>query len=104
MTWRLWLDDQWDEPEMPFRHPPKGFIPARSSSEAIRLTQENGLPSFISFDHDLGNQDDAMKYINWISNEFYSSTVPEYQIHSANMEGAKNIHSKMESWKKSQLL
>jgi hypothetical protein len=104
MSWKLWLDDQHDEPEMVFRHPPKDFIAARSSAEAIQLTQEKGLPNFISFDHDLGGPDDAMKYISWISHALYDSTVPDYQVHSANPVGRDNIVSKMESWKKSQLL
>lgn len=104
MSWRLFLDDQWDDPEMPFRHPPKNFIPARSSAEAIRLTQEKGPPSFISFDHDLGGGDDAMAYIRWLSEKWYDTPVPDYQIHSANPVGAQNIHSKMKSWRKSQQL
>jgi hypothetical protein len=102
--WKLFLDDQWDDPEMPFRHPPPGFKPAKSSLEAMVLIETRGLPSFISFDHDLGGEDNAMAFIVWMSDEHYSSKVPDYQIHSANPAGAANIHSKMESWRRSQEL
>ncbi len=104
MPWKLFIDDQWDDPEMPFRHPPAGFIPARSSAEAIRLVEENGLPTFISFDHDLGNDDSSMIFLNWLIENHYDAIVPDYQIHSANPPGRDNIRSKMSSWKRSQLL
>lgn len=102
--WKLWLDDQYDEPEMPFRHPPKGFTPAKSSGEAMILIKNKGIPSFISFDHDLGGDDNAVSFITWMSNSYYSHAVPDYQIHSANPVGALNIRSKMDSWQKSQSL
>lgn len=104
MPYKLWLDDQYDHPDMIFRHPPAGFIPARSSQEAIRLFQEKGLPEFISFDHDLGEGDNAMAYLRWIAQAAYNEKVPEYQVHSANPVGRDNIIAYMESWKKSQTL
>ncbi len=104
MSWQLFLDDQWDDEETPDRHPPAGFIPARSSSEAIRLTQEKGLPSFISFDHDLSGEDDAMEYLRWIIQAYYEEPVPGFTVHSANPVGKANIIAKMNSWKKSQSL
>lgn len=104
LVFRLWIDDQWDDPEMPFRHPPEGFIPAKSSKEAMLLVEEKGLPSFISFDHDLGGDDDAIVFITWMSNSYYSHEIPDYQVHSANPVGRANIISKMESWRKSQNL
>lgn len=104
MSWDLWLDDQFDEPDMIFRHPTQGFIPARSSDEAKKLVQEKGIPSFISFDHDLGNGDDAMIFVNWLIENYYESSVPGYRIHSANPVGTANIISKIESWRKSKLI
>lgn len=101
MSWKLWIDDQWDDPEMTFRHPPKDFVPAKSSQEAIKLTQILGMPDFISFDFDLGGEDNTIKYIDYLTSERYDEKVPDYQIHSANPPGALNIQSKMESWKKS---
>jgi hypothetical protein len=104
MPWRLWLDDQYDDEEMPFRHPPEGFTPAKTSAEAIQLVEEKGIPFFISFDHDLGNGDDAIIFLNWLSEKHYDAPVPHFQIHSANPPGRDNIASKMSSWKRSQLL
>jgi len=104
MSWRLWLDDQYDEPDMTFRHPPPGFIPARSSDEAMNLVSEKGIPTFISFDHDLGNDDNAILFVNWLIAIHYEATIPDYQVHSANPVGKANIISKMESWRKSQKL
>lgn len=104
MSFKLFLDDQWDEPEMFFRHPPEGFIPARSSSEAIELTQKHGVPEFISFDHDLADGDDAMVYIRWLSDNYYDMQIPNYKVHSANPVGKANIIAKMESWRRSQQL
>lgn len=43
---KLYLDD--------LRSVPKGFILVRSYTEFIFYIQQNGLPDFISFDHDLG--------------------------------------------------
>ncbi len=100
--WKLWLDDQYDDCETPFRHPPQDFISAKSSKEAITLTRLFGIPEFISFDHDLGDGDDAMVYINWLTDNLYDAVVPEYVVHSANPVGKDNIISKMDSWKKSQ--
>lgn len=105
MIWKLFLDDQWSDPGMTLRHPPDGFIPCRSSAEAITLIKEVGcLPEFISFDHDLGGDDNSIKFIDYMIEHHYNDEVPAYQVHSQNPEGAKNIISKMESWKKSQSL
>lgn len=102
IPWKLWLDDQHDDPEAPFRHPPDDFIASKSSTDAICLTKLFGIPEFISFDHDLGDGDDAMVYINWLTDHLYDSVVPEYAVHSANPVGRDNIISKMNSWKRSQ--
>ncbi len=105
MTWQLHLDDQWDDPEVPFRRPDKDFVPAKSTGEAIVLIEGKGqLPSFISFDHDLGGDDNSIMLINWMINNYYSHKVPDYTVHSANPVGKENIISKMESWRKSQEL
>jgi hypothetical protein len=89
---------------MPFRHPLAGYTPAASSAEAMALTQVHGLPEAISFDHDLGGEDNAMVYCRWMAETYYDSKVPEYAVHSANPVGKLNIESFMNSWKKSQSL
>jgi hypothetical protein len=107
MDWKLWLDDQHDEPDMPFRHPPEGFVPAKTVAEAQTLITINGMPSFIDFDHDLGDGHDAPELIKWMVsfgqdyNDGYNEVIiPEYNVHSANPAGKLTIISLMETWKK----
>jgi len=93
--WKLFLDD--------VRNPTEdGFTTARSSAQAIFFVRYAGLPTFISFDHDLGQEDDAMRFIDFMIEEYYDEDVPDYQVHSANPVGRDNIVAKMESWKRSQ--
>jgi hypothetical protein len=107
MGWKLWLDDQSFDYDAPERKAPDGFIPAVNSEQAKALVFEFGMPDFIDFDHDLGidrdgEEDTAMKFLRWLESIYnlpYNNP-PGYMIHSANGEGAKNIQSFMESWKK----
>jgi len=87
--YRLYIDDIRD---------PKGdfdFI-ARTSNEAIRIMESQDCPNFISFDHDLGGDDTAMRVVKfmveadldnpgWIPDNF------TFFVHSANPVGAANI-------------
>ena len=101
MTWNLWLDDNSFDIESPNRHAPKGFTAAISSDQAFRLIKNNGLPDYISFDHDLGGDDTAMKLLRRIEEEIFDGDIPKppmYDIHSANPVGSENIRSFMESW------
>lgn len=98
MVWKLFLDDI----RMPIE---PGYVIARSSIEGIELCKSKTLPKFISFDHDLGVDDDAMIFLKelfllWEQEGSDESKIPNYQVHSANPVGAKNIISYMDSWKK----
>lgn len=101
MNYKLYIDDQLDDVEAPERHTPEGFIGVKSSQEAIELVKKNGLPSEMDLDHDLGEDDNVMIFLHWLSNEFPCGPVPDYKVHSANPVGSKNIISYLESWKKS---
>ena len=98
--WKLWLDDQSFDLEVPERKPPKDFFPAESTKRALHMVDEYGLPSFIDFDHDLGGDDKATNFLRELIYKYPDGPVPEYRIHSANPVGAANIQSLMESWKK----
>jgi hypothetical protein len=92
---KLFIDD--------IRDPPTNdYHVVRSTTEAIEWIKTNGMPSFISFDHDLGGDDTSMIFLNKIYQEFWKEwdDIPDYQVHSANPIGSKNIVSFMESWKK----
>jgi len=100
--WKLFLDDQANEPGMPIRRCPDGFTPAKSVAEAQELITIHGMPSFIDFDHDLGDGHDAPELIKWMIIEFVplKTPVPEYNVHSQNPAGRLTIASLMETWKK----
>jgi len=74
---------------------------ARSSSEAIGIIKEFGFPEFISFDHDLGEDDTATGFLKcWIC-EFPDVPFPKYAIHSSNPIGSANIKSFIDSYNRS---
>lgn len=87
----LFLDDE--------RFPPNNGGPwhvVRSSKEAVDYVSKNGVPDLISFDHDLGGEDTAIRFVNWLINRdletpgFISQNF-RFVIHSQNPIGAKNI-------------
>lgn len=104
MTWNLFLDDE-RFPFWVYDRPSEigGFHILRSTEAAKGAVQAMGMPHLISFDHDLGGDDKAMHFLNWLANEYWDgkSPIPDYRIHSANPIGQKNIESFMESWRKS---
>lgn len=86
------------------RNPPPGdWVVVRSSNEALECVQKNGMPAFISFDHDLGGDDTTMVFLRMLAKEllFNYSNPPKYIVHSSNPVGKLNIISFMDSWKKS---
>lgn len=95
MTYKLFVDDE--------RFPAGDiaeWVICRTSKEAIKYVKKNGMPSFISFDHDLGGEDTAMKFVDWLVSELLnldSPNVPfDYYVHSQNPIGAKNIKDKLD--------
>lgn len=104
MSYKLWLEDLADTIKPA---PDDTWKVARSSAEAIALLKELGVPSFISFDFDLGllangDEDTAEKYYKYMAENYYDSEIPDYEIHSENTQGWKLIQSYMESWRNSQ--
>lgn len=84
------------------------FVIARSYYEFIQNLEEKGAPEFISFDHDLGyNEDtneektgyDCAKYLvdYCLKNNI---KVPDYVVHSMNPVGERNIIEYIENYKK----
>lgn len=84
------------------------FVIARSYYEFIQNLEEKGVPEFISFDHDLGyNEDineektgyDCAKYLvdYCLKNNI---KVPDYVVHSMNPVGERNIIEYIENYKK----
>ncbi len=91
----LFLDDE--------RDPPKGnwhWAVVRSSDEAIAWITMNGLPVYMSLDHDLGGDDTSMRFLNWLTDYHLQKggAFPRYTVHSQNPVGAANIKGLLRSY------
>jgi hypothetical protein len=132
MSYNLFLDDI-REPDMAANYMPPptnswyitlNWVVVRSYDEFIQYIKKNGLPSMISFDHDLGEDEAERLRLDGISKHkarSYKKTVksgfdcakwlcyycmdndlelPHYLVHSQNPVGAENIASYLENFKK----
>ena len=94
--YKLFIDD--------IRNPTTSdWIVARSSAGALRTVQRFGMPHTISFDHDLGEEDTTINFLNWMEKRLLDGTYVfpkdfKYFVHSANPVGAANIHSKISQY------
>jgi hypothetical protein len=94
--WKLFLDDE--------RYPIDGsWIIARTFDDACWFITHYGLPTFISFDHDLGSIKTGMDFAKWFSNHVldHRVTLPtgfSFYVHSQNPVGAENIKSYMQAF------
>lgn len=97
--WALFLDDERFPQDAEFvPKPGSNMLIARSVSQAQQFVNEHGLPSQISFDHDLGEgQDVATKFMWWLINghldqHWNCAEITMVQVHSANIKGAENLY------------
>lgn len=93
MAWKLFIDDIRDPID-------NTWSIARSSNEAKSLVLMYGIPTEISFDHDLGGDDTAFDFIYWMENEivFDGRKFPDnfkFSVHSSNPVGKENIEKEM---------
>lgn len=107
MTWNLFIDDErfpeqvtWGNEAFYARYP---WIIARSLNEVQALVGKHGFPAFISFDHDLGdNQPTGKDIANWlVSLDLDNGTMPNsfcYFVHSRNPVGRANIESLLNNY------
>lgn len=88
----IFLDDVRNPPEM------GDYVICRNSADAIRLIL-TGNVRFISFDHDLGQDDTGYIVACKIEELAYNGMIApiDYMIHSANPVGRDNIRRAMES-------
>jgi hypothetical protein len=97
--YRLFIDDE--------RFPvDDAYVIVRSSKDAIDIVRDRGMPTDISFDHDLGyadgGDDTTMVFLNWLTEELIKGrqAFPRgfiYSVHSQNNVGVKNIHGLMQN-------
>ena len=96
MSWKLFLDDERFPTDL-YNDPFEWRI-ARGYQDAKWMVETYGMPSFISFDHDLGsNTWSGMDFCKWLchfmtANEIDPTTF-EFYVHSMNPVGAENIRS-----------
>lgn len=83
----LYLDD--------LRPIPDGFVGVRSYVEFVNYISQNGLPDFISFDHDLGLEESGFDCAKWLVNYCLDTDyrLPQFDVHSQNPVGKENILS-----------
>jgi len=73
----------------------------RSSEETIEWLETNGVPDFISFDHDLGGDDTAMAVVDFLierdldTNGKFIGGDFSFNVHSDNPVGKANIEGKL---------
>lgn len=92
MGYRLFLDDERDPPR-----DNQAWVVVRSHAEAVEVVRERGVPSYISFDHDLGqNSQSGFEFVKWLCN-FIADGLGEFPddfdfyVHSQNPVGRINI-------------
>lgn len=98
MSWKLWLDDIRNAPD-------DSWTVARTYDEAVSLLGNQGCPSEISFDHDLGEgQPSGMEFAkHFVATDLCRQRrfIPadfRYTVHSANPCGAENIRGFMDCY------
>lgn len=88
MKYSLYLDDQRVSPD-------ERWIVVRSYDEAVSYIKRHGVPSFISFDHDLGEGKTGLDFAHWLIDQHLDGNrLPDnfsFSVHSANPVGAENI-------------
>lgn len=105
--WNLFLDDL----RMPSQASnPLGiehFVVARSVPQAKQLIEVRGAPMVISFDHDLGLEEDGMDLAKWlvdmdhdaiIQGKEFLSPFFRFQVHSGNLLGGNDIEALLNNW------
>lgn len=116
MTYKLFLDDYRSPQQvLPILKvaPANEWVVVRSYDEAVACILQNGMPDFISFDHDLNDDHYAYPnkthektgmtfarwFIDWIiDNDIVVPDHFDYYVHSMNPHGAENIRSIMASF------
>jgi hypothetical protein len=95
----LWLDDIRDPVD--YGMSDEDFVWIKNYSEAVKLI-ETGRVTWISFDHDLGEEKTGYDIAKYIEEKVYSGAIkcPEWKIHSGNPVGRANIELAMRSAKR----
>jgi hypothetical protein len=131
MAYNLFLDDirtpqiTYDTCLRDIRYLKEEWIVVRNHDEFVATILSKGIPSLVSFDHDLADEHyappefwgenydefsksfrektgfDCAKYLVKVCQDFEIKWFPEYLVHSANPVGKENILSYLRSYEKS---
>ena len=99
---KLYLDDVRDLPD-------ESFDLARSYDEAVNYVKQHGIPTFISFDHDLGVDENekllptGFDFAKWLvemdmDNIYKFPENFSFNVHSANPVGKANIEGYLNNY------
>ena len=120
--YKLYLDDIRVPTNTYLNTKNEDWVVVRSYDEFVKVITERGLPEYVSFDHDLGQEHyvhgfkglpptydeykekTGMEAAKWLVEYCMDNnkSLPQYLVHSANPIGRDNINSYLESFKKSQ--
>ena len=91
---RLYLDD--------LRPTPEGFERAYDFEEFVNYISQNGLPDFISFDHDLGEGKTGLDCAKFLVEYCLDNQIHKinFQVHSQNPVGKENIEFLLKNFNK----
>lgn len=97
MSYSLYIDDE-REPKTA-----RSWIIARTYDDAISIIGELGVPSYLSFDHDLGTGLSGYDIAKWIVEQDLDGTLSiptdfQFNVHSANPVGRRNIECLLDSY------
>ena len=95
-SYKMFLDDLRDVEKY---YPNEEFVVCRTYQEAVEYVSKHGIPSFVSFDHDLGdtgneNEETGYTFAKFLVDYMMDKQIAtpfEYHVHSANPVGALNI-------------
>lgn len=81
----------------------KNWTISRTYDESISIMEKHGCPEYISFDHDLGEEKSGKDIANWIiemdlNNKSWIPKNFEFNVHSANIIGARNIRELLSNY------
>ncbi len=102
VPWKLYLDD--------LRTPSDStFVIARNMADAQKLIMTDGVPTFISFDHDLGIDEHGIllptgyAFAKWLVEMDMDGVIKlgedfDFTVHSQNPVGAENIRAYLNNY------
>lgn len=112
MSYTLFLDDIRFPEDVRYDYDTySNIIICRNVDDAIWTVRQRGVPSFISFDHDLGDFDShrvektGALFARWLCDYIINQNLPlpdkfNYYVHSMNPVGARNIQAYMDNFVK----